>query len=141
MIFGKNYFARKIKKYALKDNIWPIVVGTSTYSLELLAAWKECEFFYRPWNWGRVAPEQADVLIVSGHINQAILQVISDTYKRMPEHKKVLAVGTHVIRSGDFELKDYINVDVAVEGDPPRKDDILKGFCDIYQSYEEAFSL
>ena len=141
MILGKEYFIKKIKTYALKDNIWPIVVGTSTYSLELLAAWRECNYFYCSQHWDHFNPEKADVLIISGHVNKVMLQNILDIYQRMPEYKKVLVVGTLNVKRKSIQLKDHLKVDVVVEGDPPTKEDILQGFTDIYRCYQEAFFL
>ena len=138
-----NFLLKKICHYPFSGNIWPLVIGTSSCSLEFLAAWQECKSFRSPHSLHLFTPEEADILIVYGHVNRSMFQLVLDIYHRMPSSKKVLLVGACAMKSDLFEdsywggcqLADSLNVDVSVQGDPPSKDDILEGFREISQIY------
>ena len=139
----RNFLFKKIRSCTFPDDIWPLVIGTSACSLEFLAAWQECEYFHSPYSLNRFTPEQADILIVYGHVNKSMLQLVLDIEHRMSDSKKVLLVGSRTFESGCFkdtywggvQLADHIKVDVTVSGDPPLKDDILMGFREISRAY------
>ena len=139
----KKIFVGKIDHYASLNNIWPVVIGTSACSSEFLAAWRECRYFYSSRYLGLFPPEQADVLIIYGHVNRAMLQLVLDSYNRMPNGKKVMLVGSRTFESGllkdsywgGIQVSDYIPVDVKIAGDPPSKNDILAGFRKLSETF------
>ena len=118
----KNFWLNTIARRCFPRNIWPVIIGTSSCSLEFWAAWRECEYFAPSPSLEHFPPEQADVLIIYGHVNKKMLSLVLDIYHRMPEDKKVMLVGSRT-----FEVTDHIEVDVSVPGDPPSKKDILTG--------------
>ena len=136
-----HFLFKKMGHYAFPNNIWPLVVGTSSCSLEFLAAWREYTSLGHPLNF--FTPEEADILIVYGHVNKSMFQLVLDIYHRMPPSKKVLLVGTRTMKNDLFQnsywgsppLADSLTVDVSVLGDPPSKDDILEGLRKITHIY------
>ena len=142
----KNLLFKKIKKNYFEKNIWPLVIGTTTYSSEFLEAWSKSSYFKSIRHFGNFSPEEADVLIVYGHINQAMLQLILDIYNRMGTHKKTMLVepGTfeNSLLKGSYwsgiQLADYIDIDVIIQSSPPNKDEILNGFEEIHRIFHEG---
>ena len=140
-----NFLLNKIKRYSFKDNIWPFVIGTSSLVPNFLEAWRECNFLYSPDHSNHTPPEQADVLIIYGHINEIMLQLILDIYHRMPKHKKVMQITSQPfdpklfphIDWNDLDLRNYITVDICVSGTPPSKENILLGFQELYEAYHK----
>jgi NADH:ubiquinone oxidoreductase subunit B-like Fe-S oxidoreductase len=74
-------------------------------------------------------PENANLLILQGSINEKLGQEVLAYYERMATPKYVLAIGTCACGGGLFptELKDRIPVNVFVTGCPPRPEAIMNG--------------
>jgi len=86
-------------------------------------------FFFTP------TPRNADVLMVTGPVTQAMWWPLLDTYAAIPPPKRVLAVGVCAISGGVFGRNpavaggaaEAIPIDVAVPGCPPPPLAILHG--------------
>jgi Ni,Fe-hydrogenase III small subunit len=80
-------------------------------------------------------PRNADVLMVSGPVSNAMMLPLLKAYEAMPEPKRVLAIGACAISGGVFGpsfaasggVADIIPVDVTVPGCPPPPLAILHG--------------
>lgn len=79
-------------------------------------------------------PEEANILIVAGWINQKQANHLKDVYQKMHGEKYVLAIGTCAISGSLFDdiddvikLNEVLPVHYYVTGCAPRWDDILKG--------------
>ena len=134
---------RGIRRHAFARNIWPLAIGTSACAEEFMAAWQECREFCATYCLAGFTPEQADILIVYGHVNRVMLPLVLDIYQRMPETKKVLLVGSQTFDQSLFKnayrgglyLTDYFEADVTVPGDPPSRADILSGFREVSRMF------
>ena len=138
-----DFFLKKMSRYSFPGNAWPLVMGTSSCAYEFWAAWRMCPSFQSNSHLNRFPPEQSDILIVYGYMNKVMIQNILKTYRRMPKTKKVMLIGPYKDEENRFgdtywgkaQLTDYIEADVVVSGDPPLKEDILKGLDKIYECY------
>jgi Ni,Fe-hydrogenase III small subunit len=80
-------------------------------------------------------PRNADVLLVSGPLSDAMKLPLRKTYEAMPEPKRVLAIGACAISGGVFGasfasaggVSEALPVDVMVPGCPPPPLAILHG--------------
>lgn len=74
-------------------------------------------------------PEQANLLILQGSINEKLGEEVLQYYEKMSEPKYVLAVGTCACGGGLFptDLQGKIPVNVYVTGCPPRPEAIMNG--------------
>lgn len=81
------------------------------------------------------SPKHADVLVVVGALNKAMVDVLKQTYDSMPEPKLVISIGACAISGGIFKetesfvssIDKVIPVDVTVPGCPPSPIQILQG--------------
>lgn len=81
------------------------------------------------------SPKHADVLIVVGALNKAMVDVLKRTYESLPEPKLVISAGACAISGGVFQgaegfaspVHDAVPVDVTVPGCPPSPVQILEG--------------
>ncbi len=81
------------------------------------------------------SPKHADVLVVVGALNYAMVEVLKRTYESMPNPKIVISIGACSISGGIFQdtesfvspIHDVIPVDVTVPGCPPTPIQILEG--------------
>ena len=141
----KNFLLRQMARQSSLRNIWPLVVGTSSCTAEFLAARRECRSFHG----GLFAPEQADVLIICGHVNRAMLTLVLEFYQRMPEGKRVMLVGLSALErkwhgnlyGGGIQLSDHVPVDVEVIGSPPNRENILKGLQELAELYRQGLEV
>jgi NADH:ubiquinone oxidoreductase subunit B-like Fe-S oxidoreductase len=112
---------------------WIEVSGCCQLVLDSLkdsvSSWEQIGISYQP-----NKPEEANLLIVGGWINQAQARHLKDIYSRMAGDKLVLAVGSCSISASVFEdledvqkLSDVLPVHYNVTGCPPRWDVVLKG--------------
>ena len=82
-------------------------------------------------------PKHADVLLVTGTVNQRNKDVLKNLYDQMPEPKWVIAMGNCAISGGPFVYKGQYGVvegvdklfpvDVFVPGCPPRPEALIEG--------------
>ncbi|WP_018962515.1 NADH-quinone oxidoreductase subunit B family protein [Coprothermobacter platensis] len=80
-------------------------------------------------------PKQADILVVTGSVNQQNKSVLKNIYDQMPEPKVVVAVGVCACTGGIFRdcynvvggIDKVLPVDVYVPGCPARPEQIIDG--------------
>ncbi len=82
-------------------------------------------------------PELADLLVITGGINERFRGTIQNIFERMVGPKFVMAVGSCAISGGPFSkqgcgkftacAQDVLPVDVFVPGCPPRPEAIMNG--------------
>lgn len=80
-------------------------------------------------------PKHADVLVVTGAVNEQSKPVLRNLYNQMPEPKVVIAIGVCATSGGVFRecynvmggINKVIPVDVYVPSCPARPEDIIDG--------------
>ncbi len=80
-------------------------------------------------------PKHADILLVTGTVNQRNQHVLRNIYDQMPEPRAVIALGACGLSGGIFHdcynviggIDKIIPVDVYVSGCPPRPEAIIDG--------------
>lgn len=74
-------------------------------------------------------PQETNLLILQGSINEKLSHEVFSFYEKMPEPKYVLAIGTCACGGGLFpsEMTGKIPVNVYVTGCPPRPEAIMNG--------------
>ncbi len=98
-------------------------VSSSTYDWSRLGVQKNAN-----------EPEQADLLIVAGWINESVASEIKDIYKNLIGRRSVIAVGACALSGGPYTVSgnkpilvsDILPVDVYVPGCPPRPEAIIE---------------
>ena len=85
-------------------------------------------------------PREADVLLLTGAVTEQWVTNLKRVYDKAPEPKIVVAVG-NCPQSGDVfnqeggtvhaPASDYIPVDVAISGCPPRPSEILEAILSV----------
>lgn len=93
-------------------------------------------------------PKHADILLISGSVNEQNITVIKQIYEQMPEPKVVLAIGICATSGGIFKdcyniiggIDNIIPVDVYVPGCAARPEAIIDGVirgCSILEEKKE----
>ncbi|MHC1625830.1 MAG: NADH-quinone oxidoreductase subunit B family protein [Methanoculleaceae archaeon] len=90
-------------------------------------------------------PKHADVLVVTGGVNEENREVIRNIHEQMADPKVVVAVGICAISGGVFRecynivggIDNIIPVDVYVPGCPPRPEAIIDGIVKALGILEE----
>jgi ech hydrogenase subunit C len=80
-------------------------------------------------------PKHADILLVTGSVNERNIDIIQNLYRQMPEPKVVVAVGACACSGGIFAraynvqggIDNVIPVDVYVPGCAARPESIIDG--------------
>jgi ech hydrogenase subunit C len=80
-------------------------------------------------------PKHADILLITGYINEASQSVVKNIYEQMPEPKVVVAIGICATSGGIFQqcynvkggVDSTIPVDVYVPGCAARPESIIDG--------------
>lgn len=80
-------------------------------------------------------PKKADILVVTGTVNQQNKHVLKNIYDQMPDPKVVVAIGVCACTGGIFRdcynvlggIDKIIPVDVYIPGCPARPEQILDG--------------
>jgi ech hydrogenase subunit C len=80
-------------------------------------------------------PKHADILLVTGSVNQVNIEIIQNLYRQMPDPKVVVAVGACACSGGIFSrayniqggIDQVIPVDVYVPGCAARPESIIDG--------------
>lgn len=136
----------KIKIWSLQRSLWTFNFGTSCCSIEFQNV-SGARFDWERFG-GKVvdSPEKADLLVVSGHINQVLKQNLLDTYYSMSYPKYVMAVGSCANSGGMFIEKSdeiilgvdqIIPVDIYVPGCPPRPESLIHGLLRLQESISQ----
>jgi NADH-quinone oxidoreductase subunit B len=126
-----------VVNWAKRSSIWPLTFGIACCAIEMIIAMSArfdlsrfgAEVF-------RATPRQADLMIVSGTVNQKMAPRLRLLYDQMPAHKKVIAMGSCAISGGPYvDTYNVVNgvdlivpVDVYVPGCPPRPEALIDGF-------------
>ena len=80
-------------------------------------------------------PKHADILLITGAVNEQSKSVVENIYKQMPEPKVVVAIGTCALSGGIFAecyniiggVDKAIPVDVYVPGCASKPENIING--------------
>lgn len=86
-------------------------------------------------------PKHADILLVTGGVNQRAARVLRNTYEQMPHPKRVIAVGACACSGGIFRecpdllggVDKVIPVDIYLPGCSPRPEAILDALAAVAQ--------
>ena len=92
-------------------------------------------------------PKHADILVITGAVNEKNSEVIKQIYNQMPNPKVVMAVGICACSGGIFKECYNINggvnkllpVDVYVPGCAARPEAIIEGIVQAVQVLEEKY--
>jgi ech hydrogenase subunit C len=90
-------------------------------------------------------PKHADILVITGSINEQSVEVVKNIYSQMPEPKAVIAVGICATSGGVFRecynvmggVDKVIPVDVRVPGCAARPESIIDGVVKAMEILEE----
>ena len=94
-------------------------------------------------------PKHADVLLVTGTVNERNKHVLKNIYDQMPEPKAVLALGACGLSGGVFRecynvvggVDKVIPVDVYVPGCPPKPEAIISGVVKALEVVKQKLGL
>jgi ech hydrogenase subunit C len=90
-------------------------------------------------------PKHADILLVTGSVNERNIEIVGNLYRQMPEPKVVVAVGACACSGGIFArayniqggIDKVIPVDVYVPGCAARPESIIDGVVGGIAALEE----
>ena len=90
-------------------------------------------------------PKHADILLVTGSVNERNIEIITNLYRQMPDPKVVVAVGACACSGGIFAraynvqggIDKVIPVDVYVPGCAARPESIIDGVLGGIAALEE----
>ncbi|HEX4923920.1 MAG TPA: NADH-quinone oxidoreductase subunit NuoB [Bdellovibrionales bacterium] len=114
---------------------WPLAYGCCRIEIENTMS---ATYDWQRLGVGRLVekPHQADTLIVSGWINEALAEEIKAVYAQLAAPRSVIAVGACMLSGSPYAtspkkaltISELIPVDVFVPGCPPRPEAILEAF-------------
>ena len=89
-------------------------------------------------------PKHADILLITGGINEQNIHVVRQLYEQMPNPKAVVAIGACAATGGIFKecynilggVDKVIPVDVYVPGCAARPEAIINGVLEALQKFE-----
>jgi ech hydrogenase subunit C len=90
-------------------------------------------------------PKHADILLITGSINEQNIEVVKNLYHQMPEPKVVIAIGICALSGGVFRecynvvggVDKVLPVDVHVQGCAARPESIIDGVVQALGILEE----
>jgi len=123
----------KIYNFLRANSLRPYIFATSCCSEEInniTVSDNDSDIFIQN---VQISPNQADVLIIAGTINQKSLPDLLDMYEQMPEPKYVIAVGSCACTGGVYKdnynivngADKIIPVDIYIPACPPTEDAII----------------
>jgi NADH-quinone oxidoreductase subunit B len=135
---GKNYVTGSrldsIINWARYNSLRPLVYAPSCCSSVIEEAIRGSDLDVLANNLFDTSPAEADLLIVSGPVNNKMVPVLNDWHARMPRPNWVMALGSCAISGGVFDsyacqrgIDEILPVDVYVPGCPPSPESILQG--------------
>jgi NADH-quinone oxidoreductase subunit B len=136
----------KILNFGRHYSLWPLTFGLACCAIEMIQT-TNCRYDLARFGMEvfRATPRQADMMIVAGTVNHKMATRLRLLYDQMPEHKKVLAMGSCAISGGPY-VETYnvvqgvdliVPVDVYVPGCPPRPEALIDGCMKIHKLLEE----
>lgn len=131
---------QRLARWGRKSSLWLLPFGTSCCGGESLRALVERSDFHGTGVEVAAAPQQADLLVVSGRVTLKSLPVLLETYGAMPEPKWVLSLGDASSDCGPPEsyahagaVNDFLPIDVYVPGCPPTPESLQEGLRQIQE--------
>lgn len=130
----------KLLGWGSGNSVWPITMGIACCAFEFIAA---CMPKYDVARFGsealRATPRQADLMVVSGTVNEKMAVVVRRLYDQMAEPKFVIAMGACACNGGPYwdtynvvdGVHKVIPVDVYIPGCPPRPEAFLQALMEI----------
>lgn len=133
---------QELYNWGRKNSIWPLQFGLACCAIEMIAAtmarYDLARFgaeVYRP------SPRQADLMIVAGTVTKKMAPQVVRLYNQMAGPKYVIAMGACAISGGPFRegynvlkgIDEYLPVDVAIPGCPPRPEALLHGIIKLQE--------
>ncbi len=138
-----SYFTTRLEKLVTEIEKklqvpWILSEGCCTHELQNAAS--------ATYDWQRLgvddsatSPEEAQVLIVAGWINESRAQEIKDVYETMQKPTTVIAVGSCALSGSPYAVadqrvikcSDLVPVDVYLPGCPPRPEAILSAILEL----------
>lgn len=119
---------------------WPLITGCCQIETENAMS---ATYDWQRLGVGRLVerPDQADVLLISGWINEQFAEQIKTIYAQMAAPKSVIAIGACALSGSPYAMKGsapivaskLVPVDVFVPGCPPRPEAILEAFNTLKQ--------
>ena len=131
------------RRYAL----WVLNVGLACCAVEFVAATAGHPDLLRPGVPPPVrGPRQADLMVVSGTVTDAMAPAILGLYRSLPEPRYVLSFGACANSGGPYwdsysvtkGVDQLIPVDVYVPGCPPRPEALLHGLRRLHERIDQA---
>ena len=124
---------KRLAHWARAHSLAPMPLGTACCAAEIMAV-QGARFDLARFGAESLhaAPQQADLLLVSGRIALKMAPVLKRVYASMPAPKWVVALGACACTGGMFDtysvvqgIDRIIPVDVYVPGCPPRPEDVI----------------
>ena len=140
-----NSFLEWVKRWAQSRSLWPILVGSGSSATEFHSLFGSRYDIERLGIDGiKYAPDQADLLVITGPVTKKMFPVLKNIYQQMTEPKWVIALGSDAINGGIFQnhtlMKNWnkdIPVDVNIPGAPPSPESIIQGILLIRERIEK----
>jgi len=144
----KPGFAKKLADWSRITSPWIIhfnAGGCNGCDIEILAALTPRFDVERFGILLKGTPRHADVLVVTGPVNEQIKSRLKRIYDQMPNPKFVIAVGACACSGGVFKgcynslggIDDVLPVSAYVPGCPPRPDAIIQGVYALLSKLKE----
>jgi len=125
---------QKLEGWARSQSLWFFLMPASCCADEVTQT-MSCRYDLERFGSKQVdTPEEADLLIVQGSINEKMAAALKEIYSAMPGPKYVMAVGS--CACGDVDQ--HIPVDIYVPGCPPRPEAIMSGIIKLQEKIKKT---
>ncbi|MFP4686508.1 MAG: NADH-quinone oxidoreductase subunit B, partial [bacterium] len=128
----------KFVSWARSNSLQPLVVAPACCAgvLDSTIANGAPDLFAK--NIFSVSPDQADLLIISGPVNDKMIPVLKNWHSQMPAPSRVIVFGACSTGGGFFadygssqKISEILPVDIKIKGCPPTAEDLKRGLNDL----------